>query len=218
MKSNDDSQSTSEQENSDVSTIQRKLDEALKKTNWFQNVSDSSSDLFNIKKLTDTKTLIECTYTRIEIRFISEAMKNLQWNWAYRTSQSNFYLLFWNNKMQKLIDLLRRRKPNFDKNNILDYMYSQWTIFIKDWKPVYAYDEDIFPNTELMIISKKEWFIKRLIEQDLIDKDKLRWKNPYFKLEWWWIYESAQEKRYYTTLMLLAITNDPIKLLYSILK
>jgi len=120
--------------------------------------------------------------------------------------------------MQKLIDLLRRRKPNFDKNNILDYMYSQWTIFIKDWKPVYAYDEDIFPNTELMIISKKEWFIKRLIEQDLIDKDKLRWKNPYFKLEWWWIYESAQEKRYYTTLMLLAITDDPIKLLLSILK
>ena len=26
--------------------------------------------------------------------------------------------------MQKLIDLLRRRKPNFDKNNILDWQNS----------------------------------------------------------------------------------------------
>lgn len=198
--------------------IQERLDEVLKKTNWFQSNSDSSSDSFNIEKLTDTKINIECIYIKIEIRFSFLCMKHWQWNWAFKEILSNFYLLFWNNKMQKLIDLLRRRKPNFDKNNILDYMYSQWTIFIKDWKPVYAYDEDIFPNTELMIISKKEWFIKRLIEQDLIDKDKLRWKNPYFKLEWWWIYESAQEKRYYTTLMLLAIIDDPIKLLLSILR
>ena len=72
-------------------------------------------------------------------------------------------------KMEKLINLLRERKPNFDENHILDYMYSQWTIFIKDWKPVYAYDEHIFPNTELMIISKKECFIKRLVENDKID-------------------------------------------------
>lgn len=28
-------------------------------------------------------------------------------------------------KMQKLINLLRERKPNFDENHILDYMYSQ---------------------------------------------------------------------------------------------
>lgn len=123
-------------------------------------------------------------------------------------------------KMEKLINLLRERKPNFDENHILDYMYSQWTIFIKDWKPVYAYDEDIFPNTELMIISKKEWFIKRLVENDKINREKF-WnsetktsKYSDFELS----YDTPREDYTNILLMELSIQDDPIKFICEILQ
>ena len=117
--------------------------------------------------------------------------------------------------MEKLIELLWEWKPNFDDNNILDYMYSQWTIFIKDWKPVYAYDEDIFPNTELMIISKKEWFIKRLVEHDKINRwkfgveytDKQTLKDIYI----------AWAKEDELLIILLSISENPIEFLISFL-
>ena len=122
--------------------------------------------------------------------------------------------------MEKLINLLRERKPNFDENHILDYMYSQWTTFIKDWKPVYAYDEDIFPNTELMIISKKEWFIKRLVENDKINREKF-WnsetkssKYSDFELS----YDTPREDYTNTLLMELSIQDDPIKFICEILQ
>jgi len=118
------------------------------------------------------------------------------------------------NKLEKLIDLLRERKPNFDDNHILDMMYSEWTIFIKDWKPVYAYDEDIFPNTERMIINKKIWFISRLVENDKIDyHNKINYDislaiNRVPK-------KTTREER---LLMMLAIKDEPINFLISILK
>lgn len=122
--------------------------------------------------------------------------------------------------MEKLINLLRERKPNFDENHILDYMYSQWTIFIKDWKPVYAYDEDIFPNTELMIISKKECFIKRLVENDKINREKF-WnsetkssKYSDFELS----YDTPREDYTNILLMELSIQDDPIKFICEILQ
>ncbi len=120
--------------------------------------------------------------------------------------------------MQKLIDLLRERKPNFDENHILDYMYSQWTIFIKDWKPVYAYDEDIFPNTELMIISKKEWFISRLVEKNKIDREMIETVWKFVKQReiddiWLTLYSDYQ-----SLLMYLSIQDKPIEFLLSILK
>lgn len=130
-------------------------------------------------------------------------------------------------KMEKLINLLRERKPNFDENHILDYMYSQWTIFIKDWKPVYAYDEDIFPNTELMIISKKECFIKRLVDNDKIDRhsnklelDMKRMRIPQdYYISWAQSLDLQHKKAQYLSLIaLLSIQDDPIKFICEILQ
>lgn len=129
--------------------------------------------------------------------------------------------------MEKLIELLWEWKPNFDDNNILDYMYSDWTIFIKDWKPVYAYDEWISPNVERMIISKKEWFIKWLVWNNMVNLDKLK-ENTVFTMfthcvwigcEWNADSESVLKAIWTDALIAYtSIQDKPIDFLISILK
>ena len=64
--------------------------------------------------------------------------------------------------------------------------------------------------SELLIISKKFWFIKRLVENDKIDFDKLE-----DNIDWYYI---KLDDDYMALLALLSIQDNPINLLISILK
>lgn len=206
---------------------QKKLDETSMKNYWFSKDSDSSNDLWEEITLISAKRLIELhllerdevihsafqhSHTNLERQ---SKLTKYWWFWAFKMSPLTFYFLFWN-KMQKLIDLLRERKPNFDWNHILDMMYSEWAIFIKDWKPVFAWD--ISENIERMIINRKIWFIVRLVHKekiDLFDKNFVKqeterfWKQPDI------LYQSL---KYTHLLMILAVHDEPVKFLVSILK
>ena len=66
---------------------------------------------------------------------------------------------------------------------------------------------------EIVIISKKFWFIQRLVDHDRIDLDKLLKgikENKIYCWKWW--------KTRNMLLMLLAVSNSPIKDLISYLK
>ena len=122
---------------------------------------------------------------------------------------------------QKILDLLRQfedeERAYWNWRWLYDRWIDRWSMII--WRKTYWKREELAPlEAESIIISRRYWFIKRLIERNKIDKDKLRWKNPYFRLEWWWVFESAQQKRYFTALFLLNMTWDPFRLLLSILR
>lgn len=115
--------------------------------------------------------------------------------------------------MEKLKQLLNEFYP-------VDWWEKEY--YIKD-SGVYVrdYDDDDIFNYEIFtlnIISKKFWFIKWLIEKDIIDYHKVREIVDTYK----W---SLREKAYVVSdcvaesmLMLLSIQDDPIKFLISILK
>ena len=116
-----------------------------------------------------------------------------------------------NDKMKKLMNLLNEYLIEIERWFTVNYRNEEFKCFDdleETWRNI---------NQELLIL-KSFKFIERLFERKKIDENKLRWANPYFRLEWWWIFKSAKEKRYYTALMLLAITDEPMKLLSSILK
>lgn len=100
--------------------------------------------------------------------------------------------------MEKLIKLLNE----YDNNNwwVTDY----WALFnrMNEW---------ISDAEDLQVISKKFWFIERLVKNDKINKNYSEWlpaitKN-WFLMEW----ETA-------LLMILSIQDNPIEYLCSILK
>ena len=123
--------------------------------------------------------------------------------------------------MEKLIELLNE----YEKSTgiVFNIWTKEWTLHYYDnYK-----DENIYDNVRLLIISKEYWFIKRLVENDKIDRNKLTekiWKTlfPILKYEelWYW-YEIQSEKRfsdYESLLMLLSISDEPIDFLISVLK
>lgn len=95
--------------------------------------------------------------------------------------------------MDKLIKLLNERK--WSKT----YYAVNWSI-----RMVWYY-----PVSELELISKNSWFIKWLVDNDKIDFHKLKVNYIYHDDEWDW------EKE---LLMQLAIQDEPIEFLISILK
>ena len=78
----------------------------------------------------------------------------------------------------------------------------------------------IFNVHEIVVISSRFWFIKRLVYNDKIDYQK-DWHNSN---DTWYVYVKADTKKTDleiksdTLLMVLAIENEPIKFLCSILK
>jgi hypothetical protein len=103
--------------------------------------------------------------------------------------------------MEKLIELLNE----YEKEN--------WRNF--EVKEIWM----TFRNNDLMVISKRYWFIKRLLDNDKIDFDKRPTRNKYrlqqYKTELWW-YGKIDE--YSELLMLLSISDNPIEDLISYLK
>lgn len=67
--------------------------------------------------------------------------------------------------------------------------------------------------SDLLIISKKFWFIKWLVNENKIDYEKVRtWKNSDSE----WDFGTCQPE--YFVIMLLSVQDDPIDFLISILK
>lgn len=69
-------------------------------------------------------------------------------------------------------------------------------------------------NYELEIISKKFWFISWLVEQDKIDLDACEWEKTYNNLT---ASRDSNYTQYERILMTLAIQDNPIEFLISIL-
>lgn len=108
--------------------------------------------------------------------------------------------------MEKLIDLLNKhRREKVKKQSwITQWHYNGYTFSLDNLKAQQA---------ELLIISKQYWFIKRLVDNDKIDTDKIEEKSEYtFIKNGWW------EHIIEDVLMLLSISNSPIEDLISYLK
>ena len=118
--------------------------------------------------------------------------------------------------MDKLIKLLREFPSNDAK--VLDKedsaIIDTWQEFVY-WNRIYLYET---------IISKKFGFIKRLVDNDKIDKKKIdtrlvRYVESHYDEEWYWVENSYEDYELYECLlMLLSIQDNPIEFLISILK
>lgn len=108
--------------------------------------------------------------------------------------------------MTKLLNLLNEYDSDW---GVTDY----WALFnnMNEW---------ISGTEELQVISKKYWFIKWLVENDKIDREKF-WnsetkssKYSDFELS----YDTPREDYINILLMELAIQNEPIQFLIEMLK
>ena len=106
--------------------------------------------------------------------------------------------------MEKLIELFKEYVDKYSNDvKVLD----EWEYVVIDdgqsflyWTREYSY---------LTLISKKYWFIKWLVENDKIDISKTPWH---------YIYHYTNEDIEKEALMHLAIQDEPIRFLCSILK
>ena len=122
--------------------------------------------------------------------------------------------------MEKLIKLINEHQ----KEKHPDGIYLP-VVAYRDW--IFWSDSDCLSSVidEIHLVSKNYWFIKRLIENDKIDRDRER---KMIKQVWtWWTldlmnFDRIQDVEYYsfeeTLLMLLSISSSPIEDLISYLK
>jgi len=116
--------------------------------------------------------------------------------------------------MEKLIELLNEYEKIAPSRLQRKYYSESWHIMYIDeeWEDVDDY------RTDYEIISKEYGFIKWLVENNKIDVSyKKHWENRPYKLHQ---FSGKAEKYspYDTMLMLLAIQDEPIEFLISILK
>jgi hypothetical protein len=111
--------------------------------------------------------------------------------------------------MEKLLELLNDYKP---------YIQSDGTHTDNFWWYVSQWHSAVFPKEVWVerIISKEYGFIKRLVDNDKIDFIKVIQKKWHWEIDN--IMLSMKEREYLELLMLLAISNEPIEFLISILK
>lgn len=89
--------------------------------------------------------------------------------------------------------------------------YDNWNWWVTDyWSLFNKYNEWISEEEYLQVISKKFWFIKRLVDNNKINFDKLDDNTDWYYIE--------LDDNYLEMLALLAIQDNPIELLISILK
>jgi len=129
----------------------------------------------------------------------------------FRLIRLLYYLLMERMKKEiwKLLELLCEFEKK-EKNRSADSWdyYQNWFHYL-DYGQTYS---------ELWLITKKYGFIQRLVEQDKIDFEHMKW-------HWKIISYLTDEKDYkrnqikeYLVLMLLSISEQPIELLLSVLK
>ena len=104
------------------------------------------------------------------------------------------------NWMEKLIKLLNEYDNNW---GVTDY----WALFnrMNEW---------INETEDLQVISKKFWFIKRLVEQNKIDDSKV-WNSDMLSVQYNVL---VNDYKYEWLIMILSISENPISDLISYLK
>ena len=120
--------------------------------------------------------------------------------------------------MDKFIELLNQ------------YEIERWTNRVCYWINIWVIMSEWVTYRFSYVISKEFGFIKRLVDNDKIDRDKCWFKNEWFR-NWYdkWIalvenydndtYKVTEFYRpYFQLLMLLSIQGEPIEFLISILK
>lgn len=123
--------------------------------------------------------------------------------------------------MEKLIQYLNQHRIelcDWNTTNLIKFKYSSYTFNLWDlWEQ----------NTELLVISKQYWFIKRLVEYDKIDRhseelelDMKRMRIPQdYYISWVQSLDLQHKKAQYLSLIaLLSIQDEPIEFLVSVLK
>ena len=122
--------------------------------------------------------------------------------------------------MEKLIELLNEYQKglNEKEENKRNYeMYERElkgdNICMNDLDDPYEWLNMYWWYAKARIISKQFWFIKRLVDNDKIDHEKIKsWELNWSK----WYFETVQPE--YFVIMLLAISENPIEDLISYLK
>ena len=106
--------------------------------------------------------------------------------------------------MEKLIELLNEYDP---------HIASDWEFRENFWYFIYKWWSAIFPKEiwELKIISKEYWFIEWLYNHKKMTLERLKVSDLYWDInDWVWTVDNI--------IMHLSISENPIKLLISILK
>ncbi len=127
--------------------------------------------------------------------------------------------------MEKLIELLNEYLN--DKVGYIQYHNEYW---FKQTKTKYEVEWERFLQDEY-VLGKKFWFIKWLVENDKIGRDKCWFKNEWLSWNWYdsgiafvqnYDNDTFKISEFYSPylqlLMLLSISDTPIEFLVSILK
>ena len=129
-----------------------------------------------------------------------------------------FYLLT-TRRMEKLVELLNE----YEKSKYRISWSYELEIDDETGEPTWWIidsSEDYFEVTSyyitMKIISKRFWFIERLVKNDKVDFKKLHSEEWYYKLVI--ICDFNTDLRYDVLLMILSIQDNPIECLCSILK
>lgn len=125
--------------------------------------------------------------------------------------------------MEKLVELLNK----FEKEKIINnwwYVDEDDEYFwrsLEDWDIVNrTFDPDAHSFMKYYIISKDFEFVERLFKTDKVDNYKLYdvWKKENWDFRYMKDDKSSLEKRIYSVIMLLSISENPMKFLFQILK
>lgn len=112
--------------------------------------------------------------------------------------------------MKKLMELLNEFQK--EKKSQIFYSYNRDLDFFESWAIAWG---QIYWESVYTIISKKFWFIKWLVKNDKIDRDKILKENWQFRL---FYYDLERVKNYDRLVMYLSVEDSPIEFLISILK
>lgn len=125
--------------------------------------------------------------------------------------------------MQKLLELLNQYDDEEGKD-----LY-EWEI---EWEDIIWYNRfwwwyETIDVSKSVIISKRYWFIERLVKKDKVDTDAYKtvysgdldkWKTLTMSSGWDEFYQVTEHWVYESLLMLLSIQDNPISFLVSLLK
>ena len=110
--------------------------------------------------------------------------------------------------MEKLIELLNE----YTQTNYKELWIMEWCVWINAYDEDWVYFKELTKGEYTMeveeVISKKIWFIKWLVENE-----KIEWDEKFYLEDDDWLFGT-----YECLLMLLAIQDNPIEFLISILK
>lgn len=113
--------------------------------------------------------------------------------------------------MEKLIKLLNEHRREIVKKQswITQWHYNAFT---------FSLDNTSWQQAELLIISKQYWFIQRLVQRGKVNLEHKKVLLAAWTRANWMGLECEWHSDYESLLMLLAIQDEPINFLISILK